>query len=81
MGNMTNMFKFKNGWSAELSGWYRTRGIEGQIYIQPMGQTSTAIAKQILKEKGTLETGIAGYFLHPAGKGNHRFSANRGHFS
>ena len=62
MGNMTNMFKFKHGWSAELSGWYRTSGIEGQIYIQPMGQTSTAIAKQIMKEKGTLKLGLRDIF-------------------
>ena len=61
------MFKFTNGWSAELSGWYRTSGIEGQIFVQPMGQTSTAIAKQIMKEKGQSETGSAGYFLYPTG--------------
>lgn len=62
MGNMTNMFKFKNGWSAELSGWYRTSGIEGQIYIQPMGQTSAAIAKQLLKDKASLKLGIRDMF-------------------
>ncbi|HEY2350536.1 MAG TPA: TonB-dependent receptor [Puia sp.] len=62
MGNMTNMFKFKHGWSAELSGWYRTSGIEGQIYILPMGQTSTAIAKQIMKDKGTLKLGLRDIF-------------------
>jgi iron complex outermembrane recepter protein len=62
MGNMTNMFKFKHGWSAELSGWYRTSGIEGQIFIQPMGQTSAAIARQIMKEKATLKLGLRDIF-------------------
>jgi iron complex outermembrane recepter protein len=62
MANMTNQFKFSKGWSAELSGWYRTSGIEGQIYIQPLGQTSTAIAKQIMKEKASLKLGLRDIF-------------------
>ena len=62
MGNMTNQFKFTNGWSAELSGWYRTSGIEGQIMVQPLGQTSAAIAKQIMKEKASLKLGLRDIF-------------------
>ena len=62
MGNMTNQFKFKKGWSAELSGWYRTSGIEGQIFIKPMGQTSVALAKQIMKEKASLKLGLRDIF-------------------
>jgi hypothetical protein len=73
MGNMTNMFKFKHGWSAELSGWYRTSGIEGQIYVQPMGQTSAAIAKQIMKEKGTLKLGVRDIFYTQQVKGSINF--------
>ena len=38
MVNVNNQFKFKKGWSAEISGWYRTKGVEGQILINPMGQ-------------------------------------------
>jgi iron complex outermembrane receptor protein len=62
MGNMTNQFKFTNGWSAELSGWYRTSGIEGQIMVQPLGQTSAAVAKQIMKEKASLKLGLRDIF-------------------
>jgi iron complex outermembrane recepter protein len=62
MGNMTNQFKFTNGWSAEISGWYRTSGIEGQIMVQPLGQTSAAIAKQIMKEKASLKLGLRDIF-------------------
>jgi iron complex outermembrane recepter protein len=62
MANMTNQFKFSKGWSAELSGWYRTSGIEGQIYIQPLGQTSAAIAKQIMREKASLKLGLRDIF-------------------
>jgi hypothetical protein len=62
MGNMTNQFKFTNGWSAELSGWYRTSGIEGQIMVQPLGQTSAAVAKQIMKDKASLKLGLRDIF-------------------
>jgi hypothetical protein len=80
MANMTNMFKFKHGWSAELSGWYRTSGIEGQIYVQPMGQTSTAIAKQILKEKGTLKLGLRDIFYTQQVKGSIDFQQTEATF-
>ena len=80
MGNMTNMFKFKKGWSAELSGWYRTSGIEGQIYIQPVGQTSAAIAKQILKEKGTLKLGLRDIFYTQQIKGTIDFQQTEASF-
>ncbi len=80
MGNMTNMFKFKHGWSAELSGWYRTSGIEGQIYVQPMGQTSTAIAKQIMKEKGTLKLGLRDIFYTQQVKGTIDFQQTQATF-
>jgi iron complex outermembrane receptor protein len=80
MGNMTNMFKFKHGWSAELSGWYRTSGIEGQIYVQPMGQTSTAIAKQIMKERGTLKLGLRDIFYTQQVKGSIDFQQTEATF-
>jgi hypothetical protein len=51
--NVSNQFKFSKGWSAELSGFYRTKGIEGQILIQPMGQLNAGVQKQVLKNKGT----------------------------
>jgi iron complex outermembrane recepter protein len=62
MGNMTNQFKFTRGWSAELSGWYRTSGLEGQVYVSPMGQATTAIAKQIMKDKASLKLGLRDIF-------------------
>jgi iron complex outermembrane recepter protein len=58
MANINNQFKFNKGWSAELSGWYRTRGIEGQIAIKSLGQLTTAVQKQIIKNKGTLKLAV-----------------------
>jgi hypothetical protein len=56
--NINNQFKFSKGWSAELSGFYRTKGIEGQILIRPMGQLNAGVQKQVLKNKGTLKLNI-----------------------
>jgi len=80
MGNMTNMFKFSKGWSAELSGWYRTSGIEGQIFIQPMGQMSTAIAKQILKDKASLKLGLRDIFYTQQATGTINFQQTEATF-
>ncbi|MDP4131245.1 MAG: outer membrane beta-barrel family protein, partial [Bacteroidota bacterium] len=62
MGNLNNQFKFSKGWGGELSGFYRTPGIEGQVYIRSLGQVSAAVVKQVLKEKGSLKLGIRDMF-------------------
>ncbi|MBS1915872.1 MAG: TonB-dependent receptor [Bacteroidetes bacterium] len=56
--NLNNQFKFKKGWSAELSGFYRSSGVEGQILIKPMGQMSAAVSKQLMKEKASVKLGV-----------------------
>lgn len=60
--NMSNQFKFEKGWSAELSGFYRSKGIEGQIIIDPMWRLDAGVQKQILKKKGTLKLSIRDIF-------------------
>ncbi len=54
MGNMSNSFKFKKGWSAELSGFYRSKGIQGQLVGNSMWQVTSGVQKQVMKTKGTL---------------------------
>ncbi len=61
--NITNQFKFNNGWSAELSGFYRTKGIEGQISISSLSQINAGVQKEILKKKGTLKLNIKDAFF------------------
>lgn len=61
MSNVNNQFKFKKGWSAELSGFYRSKGIEGQIVMDPMWSLSTGVQKQILKTKGSLKLAISDF--------------------
>ena len=62
MGNMTNQFKFKKGWSAELSGFYRSKGIEGQIVANEMWSVSTGVQKQVLKNRGTIKLSVSDVF-------------------
>ena len=61
-GNMSNQFKFKKGWSAELSGFYRTKGIESQIVMNAMWRMDAGVQKKILKNKGTLKLSVRDIF-------------------
>jgi hypothetical protein len=79
--NINNQFKFKKGWSAELSGWYRTKGIEGQIVVQPLSQVTFAAQKQILKNKGTLKFSIRDIFYTNVPRGDISFSRTEASFS
>lgn len=80
MVNVNNQFKFKKGWAAEISGWYRTKGVEGQILINPMGQVSGAISKQILKDKGTLKFNVRDIFYTQQVSGNINFQSTEAYF-
>jgi outer membrane receptor protein involved in Fe transport len=55
-------FKFNKGWGAEISGFYRTKGLEGVIVAQPIGQISFGGSKQILKNKGMIRLNIRDAF-------------------
>jgi outer membrane receptor protein involved in Fe transport len=81
MLNINNQFKFNKGWSAELSGWYRTKGIEGQILIQPMGQASAGVSKQIIKGKGTVRLNVRDLFFTNYAKGNINFQSTEAYFT
>lgn len=53
--SINNQFRFNKGWSAELSGFYITRNQNDlQEVLDPTGQVSAGLSKQILKSKGTL---------------------------
>jgi iron complex outermembrane receptor protein len=56
--NLNNQFNFKHGWAGELSGFYRTKGVEGQLIIDPLGQGTVAVSKKILSDKGSLKLSV-----------------------
>ena len=80
MTNINNQFKFKKGWSAELSGWYRSKGVEGQILIDPMGAAAAGVSKQILKSKGTLKLNVRDMFYTQKVKGTINFQTTNASF-
>ena len=60
--NYNNELTFKKGWSAELSGFYRSRAIESQIIMNPMWRMDMGIQKRILQSKGTLKLSVRDIF-------------------
>jgi iron complex outermembrane recepter protein len=59
---MSNQFTFKKGWSAELSGFYRSKGIEAQIAIHSLWQMNAGVQKQLLKKKATIKLNVRDIF-------------------
>jgi len=79
--NVNNQFRFgKKGWSAELSGFYRTKGVEGQIIIQPLGQMSAGISKQIFKGKATVRLSARDILYTNRAKGSINFQRTQARF-
>jgi len=74
MGNLTNTFTIGKGWSAEVSGWYRSKGVEGLLVINPMGAVNSAITKQVFKKKGTLKFGVRDIFFTQKFSGYAKYS-------
>ena len=61
-GNINNQFKFGKLWSAELTGFYRSKMNRAQFNIAEIKQISTGISKQILKTKGSLKVFVNDIF-------------------
>jgi len=80
LANINNQFKFNKGWSAELSGFYRSKGIEGQIVVQPLGEVSAAVSKQLFKEKANIKLGIRDAFYTQQVKGYINFQQTQASF-
>jgi len=60
--NASQQFKFAKTWNAEISGFFRTAGIEGVIQTKPVGMMSVGLGKQVMKAKGTLRFNIRDVF-------------------
>lgn len=60
--NANNQFRFKRGWSAELSGFYNTGGLDGQNSMGPFGQLGMGASKQLMRGKATLRVSVQDIF-------------------
>jgi hypothetical protein len=60
--NMTNQFTLGKGWTAELSGNYRTAILFGQIISGQTGRVNAGIAKRIINNQGSLKLNFRDIF-------------------
>lgn len=74
MFNIANQYKFAKTWGAELSGFYRTRGIDGVFNIGGFGAVNLGISKQIMKGKGSFRVSVRDVFFTQRIKGESRYS-------
>ena len=80
MLNINNQFRFGKGWSGELSGWWRSKGLEGQIQLDPMSAVSAGIAKQVLKGNGSIKFNVRDIFFSQIAKGEINFESTETYF-
>ena len=73
MVNLTNTFTLGKGYTAELSGFYRYKGVDQLTVIEPLYQMSFGAQKQIIKGKGTLRLNIRDPFAWQRFKGVNRY--------
>lgn len=79
--NWNNQFRFKKGWAGELTGYYITRSQEDlQEVLEPTGQVSAGVSKQILKNKVTLKLSVRDIFYTQAMEGFTQFKQSGEYF-
>jgi hypothetical protein len=61
-GNANNQFQFAKGWSAELSGYYRSRQAYGQFVIYPQGAVNVGVQKKLWQSKGSVRFNVRDVF-------------------
>ncbi|MGH2553127.1 MAG: TonB-dependent receptor domain-containing protein, partial [Chitinophagaceae bacterium] len=62
MTQVQQLFKWGKGWGAEVSGFYRTKGLEGVIFIEDIAQVDAGFSKTVLKGKGTVKLNFKDIF-------------------
>ncbi len=67
-------FKWGKGWAAEVSGFYRSKGLEGVIFIQPIVQANAGFSKQVLKNKASIRLNVKDIFAGSVFKGYSKYS-------
>ncbi len=79
--NWNNQFRFKKGWSAELSGVYNTRSQEDiQEILDPSGQLTAGFSKTVLLNRGTLKLSVRDIFYTNWAKGLSTFTQSNEYF-
>jgi outer membrane receptor protein involved in Fe transport len=74
MLNGSQQFQFSKTLSGEISGFYRTQGLESVIHTKPFGMMSVGLSKQVMKNKGTLRLNVRDVFKTQVFKGESKYS-------
>jgi hypothetical protein len=80
LASLNSQLTFTKGWSGEVSGWYRTKGIEGQIITYPMGALTMGVAKQLMEGKGTFKLTVRDIFYTQPPRGDINFKTTEAKF-
>ena len=78
--NASNQFKISKTISAELSGFYRTAGVEGVFKIKNLGMMNMGISKQVMKGKGSVRLNVRDVLYSQKAKGDIKYSNIDAHF-
>jgi iron complex outermembrane recepter protein len=62
------------GWKSELSGFYRTKALEGVMVINALGSLNAGISKAVLKNKGTIKLGFRDILWTQKGTGTAQYA-------
>ncbi len=73
MFNLTNSFTLGKGYTAELSGFYRHKGVDQLTIIEPIYQMSIAGQKQVIKGKGTIRLNVRDPFAWQRFRGLNKY--------
>ncbi|MCB0663876.1 MAG: TonB-dependent receptor family protein, partial [Saprospiraceae bacterium] len=65
----TNSFKFPKGWSADLTGLYRSDLVYAQLLLKAYGQVNIGFRKNILNNAGSLRLNVSDLFYTRVGDG------------
>lgn len=62
MANMNNQLTFGKGWSGEVSGFYRSRSVQGVLVANDMWAMNIGVAKNVMKNKGSVRLSLRDVF-------------------
>ena len=74
MLNGSQQFQFAKTWSAEISGFMRTPGLESVIRTKTFGMVSMGLSKQVMKNKGTVRLNVRDVFKTQVFRGQSKYS-------
>ncbi|HEY0730886.1 MAG TPA: TonB-dependent receptor [Chitinophagaceae bacterium] len=58
MLNASQQFTLGKGWSAEVSGFYRTKAVEGVVAVSGMGMLNLGLSKNIMNNNGSIRVNV-----------------------